>query len=228
MRILLVEDREELCTILKESFLKNTIDMDVAYNGEDGLALILAQEYSVIVLDIMLPFMSGVALLGEIRKRGVLTPVLMLTALDAIDNKVEALELGADDYLVKDFEFKELLARVRALARRPQMVDLCTITVGNVTLNRNVYSAEMNGQSIALSGKEGIILEYLFQNKGKFVSKESILRTISQCDKAIEIGNVEVHIHFLRKKFPPQRAGFVIETKHRYGYRIFETGIDHV
>jgi len=221
MRVLLVEDKIELCDQLKKLFKKNMIDLDTANDGENGLELALEYDYSVIILDIMLPNISGIDVLTQLRKRSKKTPILILTAKETLEDKVTALNCGADDYLVKPFEFEELLARVRALNRRSPVLHDETVCIGNTVINRQRYETRINDKTVKTSIKEAILLDYLFMNKGRFVAKETVLQILSGCNVGdISSNNVEVYVHHLRKKFPRDVSGFSIETKYGLGYRV--------
>lgn len=227
MKILLTEDNQTLSKALNELFNKNGIDCDVAYDGETGLFMALNGYYDVIILDIALPKKSGTELLSNIRTGKVNTPILMLTARDSIDYKEISFELGADDYLTKPFLHKELLLRVKALARRPrEMVDDSFIQIGNIRMNVYDFQIEVNSEPVNASVKEAKLLEFLFRRAGKYVSKDVILSAVWGIDKPIQTGNVEVYIHMLRKTFPPELSGFKIETKHGLGYRLTEVSDD--
>ena len=221
MRVLLVEDKTELCDQLKKLFKKNKIDLDIANDGENGLEFALIYDYAVIILDIMLPGISGIDVLTKFRKHSRTTPILMLTAKETVDDKVDALNNGADDYLVKPFDFAELLARVRALHRRFPILHDETVRVGNTVINRQRYEIRTNGKIVKTSIKEAVLLEYLFTNKGKFVAKETVLQILSGSNEGdISSNNIEVYVHHLRKKFPQDVSGFTIETKYGLGYRV--------
>ncbi len=223
MRLLLVEDKKELCEALKKLFYRNNIDLDFSLDGEEGAELALSGDYSVIILDIMLPSISGVEILKSLRSHSMPVPVIMLTARETVEDKVGALDCGADDYLVKPFEFEELLARVRALARRAPILLEERISVGNTSIDRKTLEVSMSGRPVKTSVRESKLLERLFLGGGNFVTKESILMILSGKNKDISSNNVEVYIHYLRKKFPPESSGFIIETKQSQGYRIVRT-----
>ena len=159
-------------------------------------------------------------MLTELRAQSKTTPILMLTAKETLEDKVNALNYGADDYLIKPFEFYELLARIRALMRRAPLMHNETIQFGHTVINRHSYEITVNGEFVKTSIKEAALLECLFINNGKYVSKETILHILSGKNKDISSNNVEVYVHYLRKKFPQRISGFTIETKQNVGYRI--------
>ncbi len=224
VRLLLVEDRKELCDLLAKLFKTHNIDIDISHDGAEGLELALSSDYSVIILDIMLPSMNGIEILRNLRQNAIKTPVIMLTARETVKDKVFALELGADDYVVKPFEFEELYARVRALTRRGPILFQEVITVGNTSINLKNYEVRMCGQLIKTSLKEAKIIEKLFSQTGNFISKDNILLILSGRNGDISSNIVEVYIHHLRKKFPPELSGFSIENKSNFGYRLTRKG----
>lgn len=170
----------------------------------------------------MLPEQSGIDTLEQLRKSNIDTPVLMLTAKDFVNDKINAFDQGADDYLVKPFEFQELLARVKALVRRSPVELDKIVSLGNTAIDRDCLEVSIDGKVIKTTIKESKTLEYLFSNKGKYVSKGTILNIISGVTRDININNVEVYIHHIRKKFTPEISGFQIETKQSLGYRVIE------
>jgi DNA-binding response OmpR family regulator len=223
MDLLLVDDNESLCKLLKAFFQSAGIRCDVANDGLAGFDKATSAFYDVIILDIALPDKSGIALLADLRAAKNNSPVLMLTARDGYDYKEAAFERGADDYLVKPFLHKELLLRVRALARRPLgILESSCLEVGAVRLNTVNMQIEMSGKPVAVSAKEAKLLCFLFKNKGRFVSKEMILNAIWGIYKPIQSNNVEVYIHMIRKDFPKKLSGFEIVTKHTLGYMALE------
>ena len=222
MRLLIIDDKAELCENLRRLFKQNSCALDIALNGDAGVEMAQRGDYSVILLDIMMPDISGYKVLSILRNRGITTPVLMLTAKDTLEDKVGAFKLGSDDYLTKPFEFQELLARVNALARRSVTFVDSIISAGAVGINRRTYEATLNGKLVKTTFNESKVLEILFMNKGKYVSKENILNILCGNYKNIESNNVEVYVHYLRRKFPCDLSGFTIETKRDVGYRLME------
>ena len=220
MRLLIIEDNVELCNMLAKMFTLEQCMLDAAHDGLTGIELARMIDYSVIILDIMLPGLSGIEVLEKLRMLGKTVPVILLTAKDSIEDKISAFNSGADDYLTKPFEFRELLVRVRALERRSHILVDQTITLGKTSINRYSYEVTMSGKKVRTSIKESMVLEYLFLNIGKFASKEKILNIISGGSKYIDSNNVEVYIYRLRKRFPESESGFTIETKQNSGYRV--------
>lgn len=216
MRILVVEDEHKIANSIKRGFEQETWAVDVAYDGEEGYDLASSEEYDVILLDLLLPKMDGVSVCKKLREDGKHTPVLMLTARGELSDKVEGFESGADDYLVKPFAFEELLARVRALARRPREAKSEELKAKNLTLNTNTFDVKMGGKSIELSRKEFALLEYLMRNVGKVVSKENIIAHVWDYEADILPNTVEVFIGYLRDKI----GSDLIKTVRGFGYKI--------
>ncbi len=223
MRILIVEDEENLALPLAAILKKNNIMADVVYDGYGGLMQGRKDFYDVIVLDIMLPEMDGLTILKTLRNEGVNTPILLLTALGEVEDRVKGLELGADDYLTKPFDTKELIARIKALSRRTtQTLTENVITIKNVTLNTTNASLEISGESEALTKKESDLLELLMRNKDKTLSKDYILDKIWGLDSIAIDNSVEIYIHYLRKKLKAKKAMVKIVTNRGIGYTLKE------
>ncbi|RJX26459.1 MAG: DNA-binding response regulator [Acholeplasma sp.] len=218
MRILIVEDQERLRTILKERLSVQGYMVDAAKDGEEGLSYIQATTYDLYILDIMLPHISGLALLKYLRNHAYHQPVLLLTAKDAIEDRVTGLDQGADDYLVKPFAFEELLARIRSLLRRKEHEYQETLILDDLTLNRTTKEVYRNQQAISLTKKEYIILEYLMLHKGEVISRESLENISSTFDYEGYSNVVDVYIRFLRKKVDDPFQTKLIHTVRGYGY----------
>ncbi len=216
MRLLVVEDEHKIANSIKRGFEQETWAADVAYDGEEGFDLASTEDYDVIVLDLMLPKISGIEICKKLRKAGNHTPILMLTARGAVGDRVEGLNSGADDYLVKPFAFEELLARVRALVRRPKETQSSELKVNDLVLNPNTFEVKKNGQNIELSRKEFAILEYLMRNSGKVVSKENIIAHVWDYEADILPNTVEVFVGYLRDKL----GNGLIHTVRGFGYKI--------
>src|SRR5579875_1191713 len=201
MRILLVEDEARLASALKQLLKENQYAVDTVHDGDSGYDLALTDSYDIVILDIMLPKMSGIDILRGMRENGVQTPVLLLTAKDTVEDRVTGLDAGADDYLVKPFDNKELLARVRALSRRTgQFSGSDAIEAGPFRLDFSTRTVTRNGEALALTAKEFQLLELFMRNQNKVLSKEIILDRVWGPDADV-IGNaVENYVHFLRKK----------------------------
>lgn len=223
MRILLVEDEERLSQALVEIFKKNRIGIDAVLNGADGLEYALGGAYDAIILDIMLPGMDGISVLKRLREAHNNVPVLLLTARDDVDDKVRGLDCGADDYLTKPFETKELLARIRALTRRKGEIREDNVTFGDLTLSKkNCELQSADGTAIKLSLKELQILEMLFDFPHQVITKEQIIEKIWGGDGNAEYNNVEVYISFIRKKMEALHVNARIRTARGIGYSLEE------
>lgn len=223
MRILLVEDEKRLSDALVYIMKKNRYAVDVAYDGITALDLAGSGIYDLIVLDRMLPGMEGVEVLQEIRNKQVNSPVIFLTAKDSIESRIEGLDAGADDYLIKPFSTEELMARIRALGRRSEAQFIGgDFIIGAMNITPQQLAVEVNGSKITLTVKEMQLLELLARNKGQSLSKEQILDRVWGLDCDAEIGNVELYIHYLRKKVPLTEAGLTLKTVRGVGYCLVE------
>lgn len=202
MRLLLVEDEEGFAEALCTSLKMEHYIADWAKDGEEGLAWGLSGVYDAIILDIMLPKMNGIAVLQQLRKQGIHTPILLLTAKSELDDKINGLDSGADDYLTKPFHREELYARLRALTRR-QSVNTAPqeLACGDIYMlqGSNELFCKTSGNSLPLNGKEYQLMEYLLRNAGQIISREQIIEKIWGYDTDTEYNNVEVYISFLRK-----------------------------
>jgi len=223
MKILLVEDEVRLSEALVHTLKKNNYIVDVAFDGITGQQMAETNMYNVIILDRMLPKKDGLDVLRDLRKQGVTTPVLILTAKDSVKNRVEGLDSGADDYLTKPFSKSELLARIRALGRRQSEIFVNEeINIGNMSFNCMKGEIKVNGQTIKLTSKESQILEILIKNKNIVVSKEQLLEKVWGFQTDIELNNIEVYLSYLRKKLSKLDRGIVIETIRARGYCLKE------
>lgn len=223
MRILIVEDEQDLSMILSETLELEGYYADASYDGISGLDNALSGIYDVIILDIMLPGMDGIQVLSEIRRNKITTPVLMLTAKSEINDKINGLDKGADDYLTKPFNTKELLARIRALSRRRDkiMIDDC-LRFSDIILYKETCEMCRGEQKIKLTKKEFDILEILILNQGKTVSKETLTVKIWGYETDVEYNSIEVYISFLRKKLSAVESDIQIKTVWGKGYTIKE------
>lgn len=224
MRLLLVEDVIMLSDALVYILKKNNYAVDAAYDGIEGDEMAQSKIYDIIILDRMLPQRNGIDILKNLRKRKIETPVIMLTAMDTIENRVEGLDNGADDYLVKPFDTKELLARIRALSRRH--TDF--IQDGNIELSSLMFDPlktemEYKGNKIKLTAKESQLLELLARNKNQVITKDQILDRVWGIDSDIEMNNnIEVYFSYLRKKLRKIGSNVEIETVRGVGYCLKE------
>lgn len=218
MKILVVEDEIALAEALSEILKRNKYSVDTVYDGEDGLAYGLTDIYDCILLDIMLPKMNGLDVLQILRKKKISTPVLLLTAKSDIEDKINGLDSGADDFLTKPFVTGELLARVRALTRRKGEVITDEFTFGDVALNKSTFSLSCEEQFVKLSLKEYQIMEILIANPKQLISKERFIEKIWGYESDVEYNNIEVYISFLRKKLKVIGSNVSIKTARGIGY----------
>lgn len=217
MRLLLVEDEQRLSDALAYILKKNNYAVDTAYDGETGQAMAETGIYDIIILDRMLPCKEGVEILKELRNQGIGTPVLMLTAKDAVENRIEGLDAGADDYLIKPFSTGELLARVRALARRRNVqLGGDKLEAWGLILDPQRCEATKDGTTIKLTLKESLLLELFMHNPGQVITREQILDRVWGLDSDVETGTVEIYVHYLRKKL--NFRDISIETIRGVGY----------
>jgi DNA-binding response OmpR family regulator len=221
MRILVVEDEHKIAQALKRGLEQEHYAVDLAFDGDDGLASAQAETYDLIVLDRMLPGRDGVSICQELRKKGNHIPILMLTAKDHVRDRITGLDAGADDYLVKPFSFEELLARMRALLRRPHESVNTVLEVEDLQLDTATYTVVRAGTPITLSSKEFALLEYLMRNQGRVLSKETIMGHVWDFDADILPNTVEVYIGYLRNKIDkPFKGPALIHTRRGFGYTL--------
>ncbi len=223
MRILVVEDEHLIANSIKKGLEQESFAVDVAYDGESGFDLAATEDYDVIILDWLLPKISGLEICRKLRKEeNKHTPIIILTAKGELENKVEGLNAGADDYLVKPFAFAELLARIKALSRRPKSSLNTLLTVKDLSLNSLTYEVKRSGKNISLSKKEFSLLEYLLRNKNKILTKEQIINHVWSYEADILPNTVEVYIGYLRKKIEKPYKGKpkLIKTIRGFGYKI--------
>jgi DNA-binding response OmpR family regulator len=226
MRILVVEDEHKIAGAIKRGLEQESYAADLAYDGDEGLSSALTDEYDVIVLDRMLPgLLDGVEIAKEIRANGVRTPIIMLTAKDKIGDRVEGLNAGADDYLIKPFAFEELLARIRALMRRPQDHIGNVLTIDDLSMDTQSYEVKRSGRRIQLSQREYALLEYLLRNQNRILSKANIISHVWDYDADILPNTLEVYIGYLRGKIEkPFRGPELVHTVRGFGYKLSVEG----
>lgn len=221
MRILVAEDEKELASIITRRLEDEDYAVDTVHNGIDAVSYLQETDYDAVILDVMMPGKNGFEVIDEYRKQGGMAPVLFLTARDAVDDRVHGLDLGADDYLVKPFSFKELLARLRAITRRPGCNEKVNIlSAGSLKLDLRSHKAMREGREIELSSKEFAILEFLMRNKGTILDRESIREHVWSWDYEGESNVVDVYIRFLRKKIDDGFSDKLIQTIRGSGYMI--------
>lgn len=219
MQVLIVEDDVRLAQALAHILEENGYGTDVVHDGAAGLAYAESDLYDVVVLDVMLPKMDGFSVVAELRRAGVSTPVLLLTARDAVPDKITGLDSGADDYMTKPFAPAELLAHLRALTRRQGDVLFETLRAGDLTLNLESFDLSRGGKTIHLSYKEFSLAKVLMSNPGQVVSKELLIAKVWGIESSAEDNNVEAYVSFLRKKMRFLGSTAYVETLRKAGYR---------
>jgi DNA-binding response OmpR family regulator len=220
MRLLIVEDEKSLADIIKKGLEEEDYSVDVAYNGKDGLFMAENEPSDLIILDIMLPIVDGMTILKKIRKAGVRTPVLMLTAKDTLTDKVSGLDSGADDYLTKPFLFEELLARIRALLRRNSETKTSMIEIGDLVINMATHEVRRKGRDISLSAKEYVLLEFLAINKNKMLSRTVLSEHLYDYNFDLGSNVIDVFIHRIRNKIDKGFERKLIHTFRGSGYML--------
>ena len=216
MRILYVEDEKYLAEAVIHMLKKERINVDWVANGEEGLELALKPTYDCLVLDIMLPKLSGLEILQTVRRRGIKTPIIMLSALNEVEDKIKGLDYGADDYLAKPFKTTELIARLRALLRRPALTDTKTLSYEDLELD--LTNRTLNG--VELTDKESSIIEMLMKTPNSAITKEQILAHVWGADSEFDENYVEVYISYLRKKLKSLNTHIKIKTIRGLGYKL--------
>lgn len=217
MRILLVEDDDIIADVVRRGLEEARFHVDVAADGPSGLGMAESGGHTLIVLDVMLPGMSGMDVCAALRRRRNTVPILMLTARDSVDDRVRGLESGADDYLAKPFEFRELLARVRALLRRDKINKSGVIRIADLEIDTVASTVRRAGQEIHLTPREYSLLEALAVNEGRVLTREAILERVWAEDESFS-NTVNVHIALLRKKVDAEFPVRLIHTVHGFGY----------
>ncbi len=218
MKILFAEDDRDLSSVIVRVLQYNKFDVQTAYDGAEALELLENEKFDVLVLDIMMPKIDGITVVKRLRERGNPIPVLLLTALAETDDKVSGLDAGADDYLTKPFVIKELLARIRAIARRSSELQN-SYSIGNLTLNPNTFELQAQGH-IRLTNKEYRLMELLIRNKNILLSTERLMEEVWELDSEAEINTVWVFISSLRKKLTQIQADYTIKAVRGVGYRL--------
>lgn len=221
MRILVVEDEHKIANAIKKGLEQEKFAVDVVYDGDDGLAMATDEEYDLVILDRMLPGeVDGVGILAAMRKANIHKPVLFLTAKDRIGDRVEGLNAGADDYLIKPFAFEELLARIRALLRRPHDNKGNELTYNDLKLDPINFIVTRASKPIELTSKEFALLEYLMRNPDRILTKENIIAHVWDYDADILPNTVEVYVGYLRGKVDkPFKSTKLINTQRGFGYK---------
>ena len=221
MKVLIAEDEISIANAIKVMLTKNKYIVDVVYNGKDAFDYITHFSYDVLILDIMMP--DSLTVLKELRKQGITTPALFLTAKSDIEDKVIGLDAGADDYLAKPFAFKEFLARVRALARRCETYSPNMITLGNTTLDCSQYTLNANNNCVRLNNKEFLLMELFLRHPHQVFSTERLMDNVWEQDSTSELDVVWTYIGFLRKKLKSIHSDIEIKTIRGAGYLLEES-----
>lgn len=235
MRLLLIEDNEDLCEAMAVSFKKEGYLLDLCHSGAEAEYYItnmgsnIKKEennciYDLIILDRMLPEVDGLTILNNIRKKNITTPVIMVTAMNGLGDRIDGLDTGADDYVVKPFEMEELLARMRALLRRPRKMETSTlISYGDISFDYIRQTLKKDEVEITLSKREGALLELFLMNQNQILSREQILSKVWGLDAFVGDGNIDNYIYFLRRRLKGLHANVTIKTIHGIGYRMEDT-----
>lgn len=220
MRILLAEDERSMSRALVAILTKNNYSVDAVYDGEEAVSYIMTGDYDCVILDVMMPKLDGFEVLKKIRAGGLTVPVLMLTARSLVDDKVEGLDLGANDYLTKPFDTKELLARIRAITRSATSAADNNLKFGNLTLNRGTYELSTPTGSVRLAAKEFQMMEYLMSNPGILISTEKFMDKVWGLDFDGDINIVWTNLSYLRKKLVQIDANVKIKATRNAGYSL--------
>jgi two-component system OmpR family response regulator len=221
MRLLLVEDDKELCEAVAVHIKKEGYDLDICNRGDDVFYYMERYSHDAIILDRMLPGMDGLSILKKIREKKITTPVIMVTALNGIHDRVDGLDGGADDYLVKPFDVEELLARIRALLRRPgKMETTGALYYKDITLDTDNYVVSNEKRSLSLSKKEGVLLEFFLLHKETILTREQILSRVWGKENYVEDGNIDNYIFLIRRRLKALNTTVIIKTIYGIGYRL--------
>lgn len=222
MRILVVEDEPKIAEAIKRGLVQEKFAVDVEHDGDEGLGAALHESYDLMIIDRMLPgSIEGLDICRKVRDEGISTPILVLTAKDQIKDRVDGLNSGADDYLVKPFSFEELLARIKALLRRPKEVKGNLLRVADLSLDTINYEVKRGGKTVNLSAKEYSLLEYMMRNAGQVLSKDRIISHVWDFDADVLPNTVEVYVGYLRNKIDkPFKGPGLIQTLRGFGYKI--------
>lgn len=221
MRILMIEDDVKLCEVVCYHLEREGFTVDVCHDGDDGLRWVRQQAHDLVILDRMLPTVSGTTVLQRMRADGISTPVLIVTALDTVADRVQGLDAGADDYLVKPFDLSELTARVRAMARRPrQWENVGLLHAGDVTFDPGERILTGCGGSCSLSRREAALLESLLRHPGQTFTRAVLLSRVWGPDAPVEDGNLDNYVYFLRRRLGQVGSALEIHTVRGVGYRL--------
>ena len=220
MKVLVVEDEKQIADFVKKGLTEQGFLVEHCANGDDAMALMYAQAYDAVVLDIMLPGRDGLSILKQFRKKGHTTPVILLTARSELDERIEGLNTGADDYLTKPFYVEELVARLHAVIRRSSEDQMSLLQAGGVTVNVITREVTVDSAPVKLTSREFSLLEYLMRNPGRVYTRTQMLEHVWGYDFDPNTNLVDVHIQRLRKKVSPDKENPLIETIRGVGYRV--------
>ena len=226
MRILIIEDDRSLAESLRFQLEQNHFETDVCHNGEEGLHFIEQQSHDIILLDRMLPILDGISVLKITREKNIPTPIIFVTALGALNEKITGLDCGADDYLVKPFDFEELLARIRCILRRPAKWEGSKpLELGDISYDTQQKKLYCGNISCSLSAREGDLLEFFLRNPGQTIPRASILAKVWGPDAEVEDGNLDNYIHFLRRRLRSLGSRLSLRTIRSVGYCLEDPGL---
>lgn len=222
MRVLIIEDEHKIANALRKVLQQEHYAVDVCYDGEEGYAMASSQPYDLAIIDLGLPGKTGIEVIKELRDAGIHTPIIILTAKSSTADKVAGLDAGADDYILKPFAMDEVLARVRALLRRPTDQQATILRARDLALDTVTYEVRRNGKLITLTSKEFALLEYLLRNQGRPLNKDEIISHVWDYDADVLPNTVEVYIRYLRQKIDDPFDYPLIRTARGFGYSIQE------
>lgn len=222
MKLLLVEDEHKIANSIKQGLELENFVVDMAHTGTLGLDLALSEKKDVIILDRLLPGLEGIEIIRSLRNSNIHTPIILLTAKGQIEDKVEGLNAGADDYIIKPFSFSELLARIKAVARRPEKALGSELSIEDLTLDTEKFMVTRAGKEIQLSSKEFMLLEFLLRHPNQTIKKDQIIRQVWDYDADVLPNSVEVYIKHLRDKIDKNHSKKLIKTIRGFGYKIGE------
>ncbi len=223
MKILLIEDDKDLSSALCFKLNKEGYLVDSCLQGDEAIYYCNSTFYDIIILDRMLPEVDGLTILQTFRKNNITTPIILVTAMNGINDRIDGLDAGADDYLVKPFDMGELLARIRALSRRPRAMEHNSLLqFSNFSLDTDLHTLQTESKSITLSNKESCLLEFLIRNRGQILTREQILSRVWGIDSYVEDGNIDNYIYFVRRRLKVANCNARIKTVHSVGYQLVE------
>ncbi|MEZ3436253.1 MAG: response regulator transcription factor [Lachnospiraceae bacterium] len=226
MHILIIEDDRELCDMIKTQLGNENHTADCCYTGSEALYFAMTGAYDLILLDRMLPEIDGLSILRSLRQSGITVPVILTTALGSVHDRIDGLDCGADDYLIKPYDIKELLARIRALSRRPNIfTEPASLTFSDISFEPDTRTLICRDKKQKLSKREAFLLEFFLRNPEKTLLREQIFSRIWGPDGAVEDGNLDTYIYFLRKHLRTLGSRVFIATIHGAGYRLEESHV---